>query len=88
VGDLPRATNVVVSKSVDGAPVGPLGTSALIDLALALFAVPHGVMARPALQETVDPRITRSPASGTPSLRRRRRGPLPLRALVTPVMRR
>src|SRR5262252_6801971 len=40
--------NLVVPKSLDGAPVGPLGTSLLIDLGLlALFAVQHSVMARP-----------------------------------------
>jgi protein-S-isoprenylcysteine O-methyltransferase Ste14 len=43
--------NVVVPKSLDAAPVGPLGTSILIDLALlALFAVQHSVMARPAFK--------------------------------------
>src|SRR5689334_5683538 len=41
--------NLVVPKTLDGAPVGPLGTSLLIDLGvLALFAVQHSVMARPA----------------------------------------
>jgi protein-S-isoprenylcysteine O-methyltransferase Ste14 len=40
--------NVVVPKSLDAAPVGPLGTSLAIDLGLlALFAVQHSVMARP-----------------------------------------
>jgi methanethiol S-methyltransferase len=39
--------NLVVPKSMDGAPVGPLGTSLLVDLGLlALFAVQHSVMAR------------------------------------------
>ena len=43
--------NVVVPKSLDAAPVGPLGTSLMIDLALlALFAVQHSVMARPAFK--------------------------------------
>ena len=38
-------------KSLDSAPVGPLGTSLLIDLGLlALFAVQHSVMARPAFK--------------------------------------
>ena len=36
---------------MDSAPVGPLGTSLLIDLALlGLFAVQHSVMARPAFK--------------------------------------
>jgi protein-S-isoprenylcysteine O-methyltransferase Ste14 len=43
--------NVVVPKSLDAAPVGPLGTSLAIDLGLlALFAVQHSVMARPAFK--------------------------------------
>ena len=43
--------NVVVPKSLDGTPVGPLGTSLLVDLGLlALFAVQHSVMARPAFK--------------------------------------
>jgi methanethiol S-methyltransferase len=43
--------NVAVPKSLDAAPVGPLGTSLVIDLALlALFAVQHSVMARPAFK--------------------------------------
>jgi methanethiol S-methyltransferase len=43
--------NVVVPKSIDAAPVGPLGTSLAIDLGLlALFAVQHSVMARPAFK--------------------------------------
>jgi len=43
--------NVVVPKGLDGAPVGPLGTSLLIDLGLlGLFAVQHSVMARPAFK--------------------------------------
>jgi protein-S-isoprenylcysteine O-methyltransferase Ste14 len=43
--------NVVVPKSLDGAPVGPLGTSLLVDLGLlGLFAVQHSVMARPAFK--------------------------------------
>ena len=40
--------NFVVPKSLDATPVGSLGTSLLVDLALlALFAVQHSVMARP-----------------------------------------
>jgi len=43
--------NVVVPKSLDGTPVGPLGTSLLVDLGLlGLFAVQHSVMARPAFK--------------------------------------
>ena len=43
--------NLVVPKSLDSAPVGPLGTSLLIDLGLlGLFAVQHSVMARPAFK--------------------------------------
>src|SRR5262245_16376700 len=43
--------NVVVPKSLDGAPVGPFATSLLVNLALlALFAVQHSVMARPAFK--------------------------------------
>jgi protein-S-isoprenylcysteine O-methyltransferase Ste14 len=38
----------LVPRPLDGAPVGPLGTSLLIDLALvALFGLQHSVMARP-----------------------------------------
>jgi methanethiol S-methyltransferase len=45
VGDL------MVPKSLDATPVGPLGTSLLIDVALlGLFAVQHSVMARPAFK--------------------------------------
>jgi methanethiol S-methyltransferase len=40
--------NLLVPKSLDGAPVGPLTASLLINLGLlALFAVQHSVMARP-----------------------------------------
>jgi len=40
--------NIVVPKSLDSAPAGPLGISLLIDLGLlGLFAVQHSVMARP-----------------------------------------
>jgi protein-S-isoprenylcysteine O-methyltransferase Ste14 len=43
--------NLVVPKSLDGAPVGTFGTSLMIDLALlGLFAVQHSVMARPAFK--------------------------------------
>lgn len=40
-------SSIVVPKSVDSGPEGPLGTALLIDLGLvALFAVQHSVMAR------------------------------------------
>ena len=43
--------NLVVPKTLDGTPVGSLGTSFLIDLGLlGLFAVQHSVMARPAFK--------------------------------------
>ena len=43
--------NVGVPKSLDSARIGPLGTAVMIDLALlALFAVQHSVMARPAFK--------------------------------------
>jgi protein-S-isoprenylcysteine O-methyltransferase Ste14 len=43
--------NFVVPKTLDGDPTGPFGTALLIDLGLlALFAVQHSVMARPAFK--------------------------------------
>jgi protein-S-isoprenylcysteine O-methyltransferase Ste14 len=43
--------NLLVPKSLDSAPVGPLGTSLLINLGLlSVFAVQHSVMARPAFK--------------------------------------
>jgi methanethiol S-methyltransferase len=43
--------NLVVPKGLDASPTGPLGASLLIDLGLlALFAVQHSVMARPAFK--------------------------------------
>jgi protein-S-isoprenylcysteine O-methyltransferase Ste14 len=45
VGDL------VVPKTIDGGPAGPLASALLVDLSLlALFAVQHSVMARPAFK--------------------------------------
>jgi protein-S-isoprenylcysteine O-methyltransferase Ste14 len=57
--------NLLVPKSVDSGRGGPAGTAALIDcLLLALFAVPHSVMARPAFKrwwtKFVPPPIERS----------------------------
>ena len=43
--------NLVVPVSIDSAPVGSLGTSLVVDLGLlALFALQHSVMARPAFK--------------------------------------
>jgi protein-S-isoprenylcysteine O-methyltransferase Ste14 len=43
--------NLVVPKSLDSAPGGPLASALLVDLGLlALFAVQHSVMARPAFK--------------------------------------
>jgi protein-S-isoprenylcysteine O-methyltransferase Ste14 len=43
--------NVLVPKSLDSGPTGPLGTALLVDIGLlALFAVQHSVMARPAFK--------------------------------------
>jgi protein-S-isoprenylcysteine O-methyltransferase Ste14 len=43
--------NLVVPKSLDSAPTAPLGTALLVNLGLlALFAVQHSVMARPAFK--------------------------------------
>jgi protein-S-isoprenylcysteine O-methyltransferase Ste14 len=57
--------NLVVPKSLDSAPTGPLGASLLIDLGLlGLFAVQHSVMARPAFKRVwtrvVPPAVERS----------------------------
>ena len=43
--------NVLVPKSLDSGPIGRLGTALLVDLGLlAIFAVQHSVMARPAFK--------------------------------------
>jgi protein-S-isoprenylcysteine O-methyltransferase Ste14 len=43
--------NVWVPKALDSGPVGPLGTAVLVDLSLlAVFALQHSVMARPAFK--------------------------------------
>ena len=43
--------NFAVPKTLDGVPVDPLGTALAVDLALlAIFAVQHSVMARPAFK--------------------------------------
>ena len=43
--------NVMVPKSLDSGPIGPLGTAILVDMGLlALFALQHSVMARPAFK--------------------------------------
>jgi protein-S-isoprenylcysteine O-methyltransferase Ste14 len=57
--------NLVVPKSLDSAPVGPFGTSLLVNLGLlGLFAVQHSVMARPAFKRVwtriVPPTVERS----------------------------
>ena len=57
--------NLIVPKSLDSAPVAPLGTALLIDLGLlGLFAVQHSVMARRgfkrALTRVVHPAAERS----------------------------
>ena len=44
--------NLVVPRSIDSAPEGPLGIALLIDLALlGLFAAQHSIMARPAFKQ-------------------------------------
>jgi protein-S-isoprenylcysteine O-methyltransferase Ste14 len=43
--------NVVVPRSIDGAPEGPVGWALLVNLALlGLFALQHSIMARPAFK--------------------------------------
>jgi methanethiol S-methyltransferase len=60
--------NLVVPKSLDSAPVGPLGTSLLINLGLlGLFAVQHSVMARPAFKRGCGRRSCRSRSSAAPT---------------------
>jgi protein-S-isoprenylcysteine O-methyltransferase Ste14 len=60
--------NVLVPKSLDSGLTGPLGTALLVDVGLlALFAVQHSVMARPAfkrlLTNIVSPAAERSTTS-------------------------
>lgn len=46
--------NVLVPKSLDSGPAGSLGTALLVDVGLlALFAVQHSVMARPAFKRLI-----------------------------------
>jgi protein-S-isoprenylcysteine O-methyltransferase Ste14 len=46
--------NVLVPKSIDSGSTGPLGTALLVDVGLlALFAVQHSVMARPAFKRLI-----------------------------------
>ena len=46
--------NVLVPKSLDSGSTGPLGTALLVDVGLlALFAVQHSVMARPAFKRLI-----------------------------------
>jgi protein-S-isoprenylcysteine O-methyltransferase Ste14 len=57
--------DVLVPKSLDSGLTGPLGTALLVDMGLlALFAVQHSVMARPAfkrlLTSVVSPAAERS----------------------------
>ena len=57
--------NILVPKSLDSGLTGPLGTALLVDIGLlALFAVQHSVMARPAfkrlLTQVVSPAVERS----------------------------
>ena len=50
--------NLVVPKSIDGAPILPLAQALAIDLALlAVFALQHSVMARPAFKRWLVQRI-------------------------------
>ncbi|MFO0690018.1 MAG: isoprenylcysteine carboxylmethyltransferase family protein [Myxococcota bacterium] len=58
-------TGLVVPKSIDSGPSGPVGRALLVDLSLlAVFAVQHSVMARPGFKRAwtriVDPRAERS----------------------------
>jgi len=57
--------NIVVPKSIDSGPVGPVGESLLIDVVLlGIFAAQHSVMARPAFKamwtRIVPPSVERS----------------------------
>jgi protein-S-isoprenylcysteine O-methyltransferase Ste14 len=57
--------NLLVPKSVDSGADGPMGSAVLVDSALiALFAVPHSIMARPAFKswwtKFVPPPVERS----------------------------
>jgi hypothetical protein len=71
--------NILVPRSIDSGPGGPLGAAVLVDsLLLVLFAVPHGVMARPGLRRWwtrfITPPIERSTYVLTSSLFRRSAG--------------
>jgi protein-S-isoprenylcysteine O-methyltransferase Ste14 len=58
--------NILVPKSLDSAPTAPLGTALLINTGLlALFAVQHSVMARPAFKRMLTRVIPRAAERST-----------------------